>query len=763
MQPREPLIRAAARPASRVEFRGTATIRAAAGEGQQPRFDMIVNTGAPMRIGWFDAPVVVDLATLDLSAQRIPALYDHCPDADFVVGQTDAVTLEAGALRAAGAVIVDESLPTERNWAAKVLNKARAGYVWQTSIGADPASLEKIEPGKPVTVNGRDLTGPLYVARGCVLREVSFVVLGGDRHTSAVVARRRNRVEGAAMTFEEWLVSLGFEDQSGLSETQLANLKQRYMKEYPEDGAATTAEGETETEAPAEEPVAAEGETTDEEEIPTNAAARRPAVRGSANRTPSPVTTIRAQTAAEEQRIADVRRVCAAAGNPDVTVTINGQQRRVNLTAHAIAQGWDTQRVELQIYRHERGTGPAVISRNRDQTCTVQALQGAMILRAGGRLDHRAYATPQARFLNLPDWIRAGINDATRNRIMDAAHQFADMSAVDLARECLRIEGRALPHNRSEMIRAAFSSATLTNVFTTNVNAVLLSSYMESGDTTESWTTTTDVADFKMQERPRVDVGPGLSKLPRGAEADHAEYADSAESYSIARYAKQFVVDEQDIIDDRLGAMSDIPQRFGTAAARLRPDLVYSILLGNPTLAATARALFNTTDGNLGSSSALAAGTLKAAIAAVQNIRENSVNLNLVPTHLIVPPSLRFTAKELVSSAEIIIAGTAGSVTERGVRNVIADENLTVVSDSRLENGVTDPDSGTTHSGSATSWYLASTLAHTIEVAYLRGTGRAPRVRSGQLDRGQYGMWWDVILDIGAKALDWKGLRKTTA
>lgn len=761
MQPREPLIRAVARPASRVEFRGTATIRAAAGEGQQPRFDMVVNTGAPMRIGWFDAPVVVDLATLDLSAQRIPALYDHCPDADFVVGQTDAVTLEAGVLRAAGSVIVDESLPTERNWAAKVLNKARAGYVWQTSIGADPASLEKIEPGKPVTVNGRDLTGPLYVARGCVLREVSFVVLGGDRNTSAVVARRRNRVEGNAMTFEEWLVSLGFEDQSSLTETQLANLRQRYLKEYPEESTPTNAEGETETETPAEEPVAAEGETTDEEEIPTNAAARRPAVRGNAG----PVTAIRAQAAAEVQRIADVRRVCAAAGDPEVTVTVNGQQRRVNLTAHAIAQGWDTQRVELQIYRHERGTGPAVISRGRDQSCTVQALQGAMILRAGGRLDHPAYSTPQSRFLGLPDWIRAGINDAARNRIMDAAHQFADMSAIDLARECLRIEGRAVPHNRSEMIRAAFSSSTLTNVFTTNVNAVLLSSYMEAGDTTESWTTTTDVADFKTQERPRVDVGPGLSKLPRGGEADHAEYADSAESYRIARYAKQFVVDEQDMIDDRLGALSDIPQRFGMAAARLRPDLVYSILLGNPTLSATSRALFNTTDGNLGSTSALAADKLKVAIAAMQNIRENSVNLNLVPTHLIVPPSLRFTAKELVSSAEIIIArgGTTDLTLERGSRNVIADENLQIVSDSRLENGVVDPDTGTTHSGSATSWYLASTLAHTIEVAYLRGTGRAPRVRSGQLDRGQYGMWWDVSLDIGAKALDWKGLRKTTA
>ena len=54
-------------------------------------------------------------------------------------------------------------------------------------------------------------------------------------------------------------------------------------------------------------------------------------------------------------------------------------------------------------------------------------------------------------------------------------------------------------------------------------------------------------------------------------------------------------------------------------------------------------------------------------------------------------------------------------------------------------------------------------MAKTIEVAYRRGTGRAPQVRSFTLDKGKWGMGWDINMDIGAKAMDWHGMRKTTA
>lgn len=381
-----------------------------------------------------------------------------------------------------------------------------------------------------------------------------------------------------------------------------------------------------------------------------------------------------------------------------------------------------------------------------------------MLLRCGVSLDHPAYQSQQAVAMRLPAWMRMGINAEQRQRAMEASYRYAGMSALQLCAEALRLDGRDAPHDRRDMILAAFSGSSLTNIFTTNVNAVLLSTYLETADSTVGWVREKDVADFKVQERPRMEKGPGLVKLPRGSEADHYNRSDLVETYKIARYAKQFVIDEQDIIDDSLGALSDAPTEMGLAAARLRPDLVYAILFANAALEADGVALFHTSHNNTNTSAGLAADKLKAGITAIQVQQENGVNLNLVPSHLVVPSTLRFTARELINSAQIIIAGTAGSVTERGVLNTLQGENLTIVADARLDNGVTDPSTGTTYSGDVNDWFLAAAMGHTIEVGYLRGTGRAPQTRPFKLDQGRWGIGWDVKMDIGAKALDYKAL-----
>jgi signal peptide peptidase SppA len=480
-----------------------------------------------------------------------------------------------------------------------------------------------------------------------------------------------------------------------------------------------------------------------------NGVARGPLVAMSAGTTF--VSQGREEAAADLERIAGIRRVTAG---------------HESIGAQAIREGWSVEKAELAAMKAglpnnvRAARAPAVISRSHERDCTSDVLQAAVMLRSGLRLDNPRFNAGRGK---LPSWLTADINDSYRNQVMDQAHRFNDLSLVDLCKEAIRLDGRDVPENRHDLIHAAISGGSLTAIFTTSVNAVLLVSYMEATDTTMGWTREVDVADFKAQERPRLELQAGLKKLPRGGSADHGKMSDKLESYKVARYAKQLSIDEQDIIDDSLNAFQTVGPDLGRAAARLRPDLVYAILLSNPTLNGTGRALFNTTDGNLGSSSPLNAANLKASIAAMQNVRENGVNLNLMPTHAIVPTSLKWTIKELINSTMIVIAGTAGSVTERGNVNTLANEGMTYASDARLENGVIDPATETTHVGSATTWFLASNMAPTIEVAYLRGTGRAPRTRSWtQNGEGKYGVGWDVNLDIGAAPMDWRGLRKIT-
>lgn len=757
--------------------RAAVTLRALApSDGQAPaktkRFSLVAYTGEPLEQCWSDAPIVVDLAGLDLTGAAIPILYDHMDFADCIVGQAEKVSISNGQVIVEGPFI-------EVNEAAKLIAKlAAAGYKFQASIGADIQAKEFVAAGATVNVNGRDYAGPVYVARKTVLREISFVVLGADRKTSALVARRKIR-GGVMPSFDDFVAQMATllgVDPSTLDETQTAGMQLAYQQyvggedegDSDEDVDAATGDGadnDTEEETPAA--------TTPP--TPTPAAASSPPVQVKAKSPPvavpiNPANFIAAQRA-EAARQTQINFLCAHNPTHWVRARKGGPLQEVSLAAHAIAKGWTTEQVKDVLDRQTKvnemrakqpQAGPFLVSRSHEKDCTLQALQGALLLRAGRPLDAKVYASSHPGAQAFPVWLRASVNDDARQRFMEAAHGYAQMSLVDVARESLRLAGKNIPVNRSSMIQAAFSGGTLSSIFTTNVNTILVATYLEGPDTTATWTREVDVNDFKLNERPRMTKGGGLKLLPPGGTADHITRSDVGESYKAKRYAAQWQIDEQNMIDDSFDALGDSPREMGLAAARLRPDLVYAHLMSNPTLAATTRALFNATDGNLKTGSALSAATIKTAIATMKLFRENSVNLNIEPTHLVAPPTVSWTARELLNSTMNVIAGTAGSITERGDSNVLKGL-LQPVEEARLENGVIDPVTESLQAGSASTWYVVSTRIPTIEVAYLRGSGRSPTVRSWLLERGAYGVGWDVMLDIGVKAMDWRSMVKCTA
>ncbi len=125
-----------------------------------------------------------------------------------------------------------------------------------------------------------------------------------------------------------------------------------------------------------------------------------------------------------------------------------------------------------------------------------------------------------------------------------------------------------------------------------------------------------------------------LDHLPAGGEANHAKRAAKNESVQVARYAKQFCLDEQDMLGDRLDLLQKTPVEMGRAAARTIPDLVYYMMLANPTLTQTGRAMWNATDGTTSATGALARSTLSALIAILMKAVEGDATLNLMPNAL---------------------------------------------------------------------------------------------------------------------------------
>ena len=706
-------IQAASKPTQlRIACGEQLELLAAEGEGGKLRkFTMNAYTGGAMNLSGFYSPVVVDLAGVSVPSQTRPILKDH--STENIVGHTDKIDVTAKTLKVSGVISgVGEA-------AQEVTALAANGFPWQASIGASVQKMEHIEAGSKVQVNGRTFHGPVSIARATTLGEVSFVAIGADPNSSASVAAGADIMS----EFEKWLQANGF-DAATLSDVQRAALQGAFDK------------SQSQKPAPAVTP-------------------------------PAPVIDINAElkaareaAAAEAKRQADITRIVAKGEVKEFTAA---DKSTTDLTAHAIGENWTAEQTELYVLRASRPAGPAIISRSHERDCSIEAMQGAMILRAGGRLDHRAYQSPAAISLKLPQWMRAGINAEAKQRALEAAHRYADMSAVDLCREAIRLDNKSIPSGtRREMIQAAFSGSALNDIFTTSVNATLLATYMDAPDTTNGWTSTADVGDFKTNDRILLAKGPNLVKLPRGGEADHYDRSDVKESYKIARYAKQFVADEQDIIDDMLGALAQTPVEMGLAAARLRPDLVYALILRNAALDADSVALFHADHSNLNTSAGLTNANVTVCIAGIEKQRSNSINLNLRASHLIVPSDEKHDAMQIANSSEVLWG--ADNETALGNMNPIKAEGLTVIADSRLSNGVTDPVDGASQSGSTTTWYMASSMGHTIEVGYLRGTGRAPQVRSWTYtSEGKYGMGWDVSLDIGAKALDFRGMAKNTA
>ena len=694
------------------------------GSGEKiPSFTMNAYSGGKMQPQGYSRPVVVDLASASVMSGPRPILLNHDPSK--IVGHTPDVTIEAKGIRIDSGVLSGAGPAAE-----EVRASAKRGFPWRASIGSTIGNLESVERGEQVNVNGQKFNGPLFVARGVVIHEVSFVPIAGDNRTSARVAASGSLGAEQMNDFEKWLKANGYEDFSVLTDAQKKPLK-----------AAFDAEAKAKLDA-----------TADDDNEPTEA---------------ERIVARRKAEADESKRIASIRKLCAGAA--DVTFKAEGakpEEVGEPLEAHAIAEGWDAKETELYILKAKRPTPqPGIHVRSHEKDCTIQAMQGALLLRAGVNLDNKHFRpSMQAAALKLPAWMQANVNDEQRQKHMEASHRYSSLSMIDVAREAVRLDGKEIPLDRSELIQAAFGSSgsTLTNLFSTNVNAVLLSAYMSFMDTSRFWTMEVDCDNYKTQERIQIDKGGGMAKLPRGSEADHYTLADRVETYKIAAYARQFVVDEQDMIDDRQDGISRFPKEMGEAAARLRPDLVYALVIRNAALGVDSVALFHADHSNLNTSAGFSATTLKTAIAALEKQRRNSVNLDLRATHLLVPSDLKHLANELVSSSTILYGGDDEAV--RGTMNTLAAvENIVPIAEPRLSNGVNDPVDDASQSGSTSTWYLVDNRAPGIEVGYLRGTGRAPQVRSGTLDQGKWGMWWDVKHSIGAKALDFIFGQKNTA
>ena len=709
-------------------------------------FRMTAYTGGIMRPhlsgGYTGKGVVLDLAGWRFQRGQSAVNWQH--DRSEPVGHIESSQID-------NRVVVAGLLSQPCDKRDRIVSADRNGYKWRVSVEGTPdfSKAEQISATETIQANGRRIKGPFLFLRAGEFTGVGFVTNAGDQGATASIAAQLDGTESMDPTFEEFLEACGV-DPTKATKEQRAALQAAYDAQY----GTPSGEGDENEEIEADED---EGGTLTAQQgrrRPNNqSTVRTQRDEGTEVSRPTAEEVLNAENKARAEnarRCKTISRLCAAADGIE-EFEIDGKKVE-DLESYAIENNLSASEVELTIYRNSAPRGPAIQAKGGNDELTKQAIVGAVLLEAGVPLDSESYRDPAARSMGVPQFLQADLNSDHRGRVLDAAHEYGDVSMLGMAADCLRMEGKVVPRNREDLIRAAASSANLTDVFQHTIGASLLLGYREAPRTLESWTGTDEVLNFNEEQRHTEDIGETLDHLPQDGEAEHTTFGAKYETVSIDSYAKQAEIGRHHYINDNLGILAKKPRQMGKMAYRTEENLGYAVLLSNPTMKSTGRQLFNSTDGTDYGSTPLNHDNASTLIAAMSSQTEGDAVLDLMAKHALVPPELLDTARQVYRSAFI------GEDNGQGTVNPIAEHGVMPKGCPRLGVGVRHPKTKAFHGGSATTHYL---LAESIEIAvriYLRGSKRRPMVRVSQLTQGRWGTHIDIVHEVGFAFMTTKGI-----
>jgi len=157
---------------------------------------------------------------------------------------------------------------------------------------------------------------------------------------------------------------------------------------------------------------------------------------------------------------------------------------------------------------------------------------------------------------------------------------------------------RSLPENDEGMVRGALSTPAVSAAMTGLVNARFFAGFSAVPDTTVGWVTSSRVDNFLpataltlLEQARLVDAG--------SEPAPHATYGLLHENWAVARYSRQLILAESDLLQSPSVDLSLLAAHtLGQAAARLPIDLVYALLLSNPVMSYDGKQFFHADHGN---------------------------------------------------------------------------------------------------------------------------------------------------------------------
>lgn len=648
------------------------------GDGHR-RFSMNAYTGGAMELGGWMNPTVIDFNGMSFSRKPRPIFKDHDPAQ--IVGHSEKFEVVDGVLKVTGVISGVGAAAQE------VTGSADNGFPWQASIGAMAKRTVPVPEGKSVIVNGKQFDGPINVVRASSIYEVSFVPLGADDNTSAVVASREDAPEMEVLTMD-------FEAWAKAKEMDIATMSDGDLKAAKELHAEEMAKIEAEKKATENQPAPEQKATV---QLVADEAA------------------IQAAMESERKRVMEIKAVCKGE-YPDIE-------------AKAIETGATVDSVKTQVLEQMRAGRPASTP--------------AVHVKEDKGMEHKVMEAAVCMTAKLRD-----VEKAYDEQTLEAAHKAGPLGIQEIilcAAEKSGLSGvhRITKANIGRVMQAAFSTKDWTGILSNIANKFLLAGY---GYGDESWRQVAairSVRDFKTVASYRMTGDMEFEQVGPGGELKHGTAGELSFTNKADTYGKMFAVTRTDIINDDLGAMSQVPTEIGRGAKLKFNKVFWTEFMDNAAFFVAGNNNFDE-----GTDTVLSLAGLELANQLFLNQTDPNGNpLGVSPRILLVSNALENTAKTLMASAEI--RDTTAS-TKYPIANPFAGA-FTVVRSTYLGNsGISGY--------SSKAWYLLADPMDvpTIEACFLDGV-ETPTVEQADADFNTLGIQMRGYFDFGINKQDFRG------
>ena len=294
-------------------------------------------------------------------------------------------------------------------------------------------------------------------------------------------------------------------------------------------------------------------------------------------------------------------------------------------------------------------------------------------------------------------------------------------------------------------------SASFPAIMDQAINKAYVEGYNKASVTFDKWVKKGTLKDFKSTKHEYI-AGPAgdFFEVPENGEIKHDTPKDvKRPNRQIKTYARQFTMSRQAFINDDIGFLSTIPARYAAAARRTQNKQAYNILLTNDKIY-DGIPLFDVKHNNIiKTGSAPTRETFLKMLLKLQMMKDEFEEaINIRPAKIIVPVGYTFDMFTMFNSPTIQTTENTQAANPlynyRTMIEIIEDATLNAL----------------VETGKAVPWFLVGAAEDVdgVWVDYLNGD-EIPKIRRMEAP-GTLGYVWDIFLDWGFTAVDFRGIIK---